>query len=35
VYVPEKSKRTRLLTGSPTEAAQALVRALREDERAI
>jgi electron transfer flavoprotein beta subunit len=35
VYVPEKSKRTRLLTGSPAEAAQALVRALREDERAI
>jgi electron transfer flavoprotein beta subunit len=35
VYVPEKSKRTRLLTGSPAEAAQALVRALRDDERAI
>jgi electron transfer flavoprotein beta subunit len=35
VYVPEKSKRTRMLTGSPAEAAQALVRALRDDERAI
>jgi electron transfer flavoprotein beta subunit len=35
VYVPERQKRTRLLDGSPAEAAAALVKALREDERVI
>jgi electron transfer flavoprotein beta subunit len=34
VYVPEKAKKTRLITGSPAEAAAELVRALRDD-RAI
>jgi electron transfer flavoprotein beta subunit len=35
VYVPEKTKSTRLIGGSPAEAAAELVRTLREDERAI
>ena len=35
IYVPEKSKQTRLLSGTPAEAAAALVRALRHDVRAI
>jgi len=33
VYLPEKSKQTRMITGSPAEAATELVRALREDAR--
>jgi electron transfer flavoprotein beta subunit len=35
VYVPQKSKQTRLITGSPADAAKALVKALREDARVI
>ncbi len=35
VYVPQKSKQTRLIAGSPAEAAKALVKALREDARVI
>jgi len=35
LYVPEKRKQTRLLTGAPAEAARDLVRALRDDARAI
>ncbi len=35
VYVPQKSKQTRLIGGSPAEAAKALVKALREDARVI
>jgi electron transfer flavoprotein beta subunit len=35
VYVPEKSKQTTLIGGSPAEAAKELVRALKEDARAI
>jgi len=35
VYVPEKSKETRMIAGTPAEAAAALVRALREEERVI
>jgi electron transfer flavoprotein beta subunit len=35
VYVPEKTKRTRLIAGSPAEAAAELVRTLRDDEHAI
>jgi electron transfer flavoprotein beta subunit len=33
VYVPEKSKQTRMIAGSPAEAAAELVRVLREDAR--
>ena len=33
LYVPEKDKQTRLIEGSPAEAAQELVRVLREDAR--
>ncbi len=33
IYLPQKSKQTRMITGSPAEAAQELVRALREDAR--
>jgi len=33
VYMPEKSKQTRMIGGSPAEAAAELVRALREDAR--
>ena len=33
IYVPEKSKQTRMITGTPSEAAKELVRALREDAR--
>ena len=35
VYLPQKAKTTRLITGTPAEAATELVRALRNDERAI
>ncbi len=35
LYVPEKRKQTRLLSGSPAEAAKELVKALRDDARAI
>jgi electron transfer flavoprotein beta subunit len=35
IYVPQKSKRTRLLPGSPAEAAKALVQALRDEARVI
>jgi electron transfer flavoprotein beta subunit len=35
VYMPEKSKQTRMIAGSPAEAAKELVRALREDARVI
>jgi len=33
IYLPEKSKQTRMITGSPAEAAKELVRVLREDAR--
>jgi electron transfer flavoprotein beta subunit len=33
IYVPEKTKQTRMIDGSPAEAAKELVRALREDAR--
>jgi len=33
VYLPEKSKQTRMIGGSPADAAKELVRALREDAR--
>ncbi len=33
IYLPQKSKQTRMITGSPAEAAKELVRALREDAR--
>jgi electron transfer flavoprotein beta subunit len=33
LYFPEKTKQTRMLGGSPAEAAKELVRALREDAR--
>ena len=33
VYMPEKAKQTRMIAGSPAEAAKELVRALREDAR--
>ena len=33
VYMPEKAKQTRMISGSPAEAAKELVRALREDAR--
>ncbi len=35
LYVPEKSKATQFIEGSPGEAAKALVQALREDARAL
>jgi electron transfer flavoprotein beta subunit len=35
IYVPEKTKRTRMVAGSPAEAARELVRLLREEARAI
>jgi electron transfer flavoprotein beta subunit len=35
IYVPEKSKKTRLLPGSAAEAAKALVHALRDEARVI
>jgi len=35
LYVPEKAKRTRMIAGSPAEAAKELVRALRDEVRAI
>jgi len=35
VYVPQKSKQTTLIGGTPAEAAKELVRALRDDARAI
>jgi len=35
LYVPEKGKETRLIDGSPTEAANELVRLLREEARVI
>jgi electron transfer flavoprotein beta subunit len=35
IYVPQKSKQTKLLPGSPADAAKALVKALREDVRVI
>jgi electron transfer flavoprotein beta subunit len=35
LYVPEKGKKTHLITGSPAEAAKELVRVLREDVRVI
>ena len=35
VYVPEKSKQTRMIGGSPAEAAKELVRVLREEVRVV
>ena len=35
LYVPEKTKKTQMIAGSPAEAARELVRRLREDARAI
>lgn len=35
LYVPEKSKRTRMLSGSPADAAKELVRLLREEARVL
>ena len=35
LYVPEKGKQTRMIEGSPAEAAQALIQLLREEARAI
>jgi electron transfer flavoprotein beta subunit len=35
LYVPEKGKKTQMLTGSPAEAAKELVRRLREEARVI
>jgi len=35
LYVPEKTKRTEIITGSPAEAAKELIRRLREDARVI
>src|SRR3954449_3664455 len=35
LYVPEKGKKTQLITGSPGEAAKELVRRLREEARAL
>jgi electron transfer flavoprotein beta subunit len=35
LYVPEKSKKTRMIAGTPAEAATELVRLLREDARVI
>ena len=33
LYVPEKTKKTRLISGSPAEAVKELVRVLREEAR--
>lgn len=35
VYAPEKSRQTRMIPGSPTEAARELVRILRDDEHVL
>ena len=35
VYMPEKSKQTRMIAGSAAEAAKELVRVLREDARVL
>jgi hypothetical protein len=35
VYLPEKSKQTKLISGSPADAAKELVRVLRDDVRVI
>jgi electron transfer flavoprotein beta subunit len=35
VYFPEKGKKTQMLPGAPAEAAQALIKRLREDARAL
>jgi electron transfer flavoprotein beta subunit len=35
IVVPERGKRTRLLAGTPAEAARELVRALRDEARAL
>ncbi|MGH9372313.1 MAG: electron transfer flavoprotein subunit beta, partial [Vicinamibacterales bacterium] len=35
LYVPEKAKHTKMLTGSPTEAAKQLVAGLRDQARVI
>jgi electron transfer flavoprotein beta subunit len=35
VYFPEKGKKTQMITGSPAEAAKALVKALRDEARVI
>ncbi len=35
LYVPEKGKKTQIITGSPAEAAKELVRRLREEARVI
>ena len=35
LYVPERSKQTRMIDGTPTDAARELVKRLREDARAI
>ena len=35
LYVPEKTKKTQLIAGSPAEAAKELVRRLREEARVI
>ena len=35
VYMPEKSKQTRMIAGSPAEAAKELIRVLREDARVL
>ncbi len=35
LYVPEKTKKTRIIEGSPAEAAKELVRALRDEARVL
>jgi electron transfer flavoprotein alpha/beta subunit len=35
LYVPEKSKKTQILSGSPSEAAKELVKKLREEARVL
>jgi electron transfer flavoprotein beta subunit len=35
IYVPEKSKQTRMIAGSAADAAKELVRALKEDARVL
>jgi electron transfer flavoprotein beta subunit len=35
LYVPEKAKQTRLVSGTPSEAAKELVKLLREDARVL
>jgi electron transfer flavoprotein beta subunit len=35
IHLPEKSKQTKLITGSAAESAKELIRVLREDARAI